>query len=116
MTDDGLNHQRDASRLYDQPATTAERRAILEADARARAECAKPAEPTTFFAKAQADAQLADDRSAVTGSAPMPPLPAPAWCIDAAAVPDEPPLGFDINEVPDLGFPQSQPARSPDDE
>ncbi len=38
-------------------------------------------------------------------SAPATRLPAPQWCNDAALVPMEPPLGWDIGTLPDLGFP-----------
>ena len=67
----------------------------------------------TFFARAVADASAPAGRFTqqeavmVTGSAPIPaPLPAPAWCTDP--VPQEPPLGVEIDYI-DIGEPIAPP-------
>jgi hypothetical protein len=88
----------------------AERRAIFEADRLAKAEkLAAASQPTTYWAQAQADAEREGDPSALTGLV-SPKLAAPNWAHDP--VPQEPPLGFRVDDVPDLGFPQPSPPTS----
>ena len=39
----------------------------------------------------------------ITGTSPSAPgLVAPNWSVEAAALPDEPPLNVDVNELPDM--------------
>lgn len=67
------------------------------------------AKSTTYFQIARGSADEAGGRfarqqpSAIVGADPLP-LVAPAWSSDLAKLGPEPPLGFDVNEVPDLGF------------
>jgi hypothetical protein len=51
-------------------------------------------------------------RYAAIAPTPATRLPAPQWCIDGELMPMEPPLGWDINAVPDLGLPH-EPAPTP---
>lgn len=66
-------------------------------------------EGSTYFSRASADDDAPGGRWAkpsphVTGSTALAPmLPAPDW--SQARVPDEPPLGFRVDDLPDLGFP-----------
>lgn len=102
----GSDHQSGATRPFNQPeASQDQRRAIIEAEALAAAiaKGREPAEPSTYFEQSKVDAER--EGSALTGLQ-SPVLPVPAWCIDP--VPIEPPLGWDVNAVPDLGFPQTQ--------
>jgi hypothetical protein len=45
-------------------------------------------------------------RPTLTGTSATGPLVAPDWSVDP--VPAEPPLGADVNELPDLGFPNAE--------
>src|SRR6266851_4091798 len=75
---------------YQQPdASQAERRAIIEAEARSLAETRKPPEAGTYFGQAQADAALeakgrfaAQQRPHIVGSGSAPPLASPEWSRD----------------------------------
>lgn len=66
---------------------------------------------TTYHQHALADAELsaggrwAAQRPHVNGSEPIvrTPAAAPQWLLDLAALPQEEPLGVDINELPALG-------------
>src|SRR5580698_8811631 len=66
-------------------------------------------EGSTHFSRASADDDAPGGRWAkppahVTGSTTLAPmLPAPTWT--QARIPDEPPLGMDVNALPDLGMP-----------
>ena len=80
------------TRHYDQPdASQAERRKMLKQDAHAR----------TYFEIAQGDDGEALGRTPVTGNG-APPFAVPAWSSDAATLPPERPLGYDVNALPDM--------------
>lgn len=83
----------------DNPATQAERRAMLKQDAAAR----------TYFEMAQGEGD--DGRTPVVGAAPFgSKLPAPAWAHDPTG--PEPPLGIDVNEVPIIDVPAAMKAEA----
>jgi hypothetical protein len=59
---------------------------------------------TTLLGRAVADPELGE--ATVTGSKPngaAVALPAPQWSMDLASIPDEEPIGIDINKLPALG-------------
>lgn len=90
----GSRHPDYATRHYDPPdATQSERRAMLRQDAAAREA------PTSYFAK---EAVSSDPNApALVGAAAFgPKLPAPTWSHDPTG--KEPPLGEDINALPDM--------------
>jgi hypothetical protein len=66
----------------------------------------------TYFGRAQAEPNEAGGRYAksaaahITGAG-VPPIVAPEWSKATAVIPAEPPLGFDINELPDMTRVQS---------
>jgi hypothetical protein len=77
--------------------------------------------PTTYFEQGlhgeDDDADVVD--RIVVGTSPTMKLPAPTWSQQLASVPDEPPLGFSVDDVPDLGFeptPTATTTESVDDE
>lgn len=78
---------------YAQEATQKERRAMLKQRPGER-------EPTTLAQIARGD-NPETQRTPVTGFDQLP-LVAPQWAIDAAAVPNEPPLGFRVDDLPDM--------------
>ncbi len=68
--------------------------------------------PTTYHAQAQVDLKLDDEGrfankdSAVTGAGAVPQYPRAAGpCADPVRVPDEPPLGYAINDQEPTGTP-----------
>jgi hypothetical protein len=69
----------------------------------------------TYFDRAQNDPDAPGGRYAkpsipVVGAGPLP-LAVPAWSRDLAAMPLEPPLGADVNAVPDLCMPEGRRAQ-----
>lgn len=84
MRDDSNLDKGSGGNILDTPATQAERRAILRAEAGAR-------EPTTYAEIARGEDDLGG-RWYPAG---------PAWCTDAAAQPKEAPLGVNVNWLPD---------------
>ncbi|TFV74113.1 hypothetical protein E4K64_19160 [Bradyrhizobium frederickii] len=54
--------------------------------------------PQSYFAM---EAARLDANATLIGSATPPPLAAPQWSRDLAALPKEPPLGDDVNALPD---------------
>jgi hypothetical protein len=86
------------------PLTQDEKRREMEQDRKAR----KQQGPTTFkdFASAFAN-ETRGGRYAKSDAAPLiKPLTSGPWSPQPTPG-DEPPLGYDINAVPDLGFPKS---------
>jgi len=89
----GNDHQSNATRDYQQPeASQAERRRILQQDQAAR----------SYFDIANGDPDDARGRTPVVGVSPVygADLPAPAWAHDPTG--KEPPLGADVNALPDM--------------
>jgi len=91
-----------------------ERRAIIAADAE-RLKVAidkgrEPSAPSTYFeqAKAELEREAIGTGPALTGLN-SPNWPVANWNVDP--VPAEPPLGIDVNELPDLGMGLSQAAK-----
>ena len=88
MNDDDKGTE--GTHLYDQPASQNDRRRMLKQDAAAR----------TYFDIANGDFD-AEGRTPVTGANAFGPmLPAPAWSHDPTG--KEPPLGEDVNALPDM--------------
>jgi len=64
--------------------------------------------PNTYFERAVADADEAGGRFAkattvfVTGTGTAPPLPNPEWSTATAVIPNEEPLGYSVDELPDM--------------
>ena len=54
--------------------------------------------PSNYF---EMEAARDDSTAALAGSTQPMPFAAPAWSRDAALLPAEPPLGWDVNELPD---------------
>jgi hypothetical protein len=112
---DGNNHQEGVTRPFDNPASQEERLSIVQAEAKALKQAIdkarEPAIASTYFAQAAASAEQQDGTATVTGASTVV-LPVPSWCVDP--VPAEPPLGIDVNAVPDLGFPEGRRGASDD--
>lgn len=82
---------------YEQPASQAERRAMLKQDAAARDV------PTSYFAREAANDAAEGGPAPVVGASAKPygaDLPAPTWAHDPSG--KEPPLGEDVNALVDM--------------
>lgn len=73
-----------------------------------------PNEPTTTLADLNGLTDPLGPEIALS-SQPSAPLPVPQWCKDHAALPGEPPLGINVNALPDMttanGAPRPAPPR-----